>query len=269
MLSTAIVVFREVLEIALILSVVMAATCDLAGRNKWVGIGILGGVLGSVAVAFFAEFISGAAEGMGQELFNAMILLTASVVIGGTALWMSKHAREMTAHLRHVSNQVIDGHIPLYSIAVVIALAVLREGAEIVLFVYGMIASGQSITEIVSGSAIGFAGGSAFGIALYFGMIAISPRYIFAVTTWLLILLCAGLAATAAQFLSSAGWFELMSAEVWDTSAIISDGGIVGKTLHALFGYTAKPMQIQVVFYLVALVVLVTSKWFLAKKPVN
>ncbi|MCE3232755.1 MAG: High-affinity Fe2+/Pb2+ permease [Rickettsiaceae bacterium] len=253
MLSAAIVIFREILEIALILGVVMAATKELAGRNKWVLGGIGLGVIGSGLVAFFASAIANAAEGLGQELFNAMILLTAAAVIGGTALWMGKHAREMTLHLQHVSNEVIAGNMPLYSIALVIALAVLREGAEIVLFVHGMIASGQEISSIITGSAIGFSGGLLVGLALYFGLISISPRYIFKVTTWLLILLCAGMAATASQFLVSAGWFAEFSEQVWDTSAFVSDAGIAGQTLHALFGYTAQPMQIQVIFYAVAL----------------
>jgi high-affinity iron transporter len=267
MLSTAIVIFREILEIALILSVVIAATKELAGRNKWIIGGILAGILGSLLIAIFAEVIAGAAEGMGQELFNASILLAASFVIGGTALWMSKHARELTQHLRKVSSDVIKGDLPFYSIAIVIALAIVREGAEIILFVHGMIASGQDLSSIITGSAVGFAGGSFMGLALYFGMISISPRYIFSVTTWLLILLCAGMSATAAQFLSSAGWFASLSQQMWDTSFMISDAGLAGRTLHALFGYTAQPIAIQIIFYVLTLVVLLVAKRLINHKP--
>jgi high-affinity iron transporter len=267
MLSTAIVIFREILEISLILSVIMAATRELEGRNKWVLFGILGGIFGAGLVAVFAEVIAGAAEGLGQELFNAVILLTAAVVIAGTALWMSKHAREMTAHLKHVSNSVIEGSMPLHSIAVVIALAILREGSEIILFVHGMMASGQDMASIAAGSAAGFAGGASLGFALYMGLVSISPKHVFGVTTWLLIFLCAGMAATAAQFLVSAGWFAGWEAQLWDTSSIISDGSIAGKTLHALFGYAAKPLLIQIIFYLTTIAVLLVAKKIINHKP--
>jgi len=266
MLSTAIVIFREVLEIAIILSVVIAATNGLKGRSKWIWAGIFAGLAGSALVAIFARTISNAAEGMGQELFNAGILLTAAIVIGGTALWMSKHAREMTKRIKVVSTSVIDGELPFYSIAIVIALAIVREGAEIVLFTYGMIASGQSLNSIFLGSAIGFVGGGLVGGALYAGLITMSHKHIFQVTTWLLIFLCAGMASTAAKYLVSAGHFETLTAQIWDTSFILSDNTIIGEIMHILFGYTDQPMQIQAIFYVSALVLLIGSKYFINKK---
>jgi len=269
MLATSIIIFREILEIAIILSVVMVAAKELEHRNRWVAIGLGAGILGSCLVAFFAQSISNAAEGMGQEFFNAMVLLAAAFVIGMTALWMSKHAKELTAHLRHVSNEVIQGNMPLYSIAIVIALAVLREGAEIVLFTHGMIASGKSISSILAGSAMGFTAGIIVGASMYFGLLKISTKHVFTVTTWLLIFLCAGMAATAAQYLASAGWFESLSYQLWNTSAIISDSSMVGKVLHALFGYTARPLAIQVAFYVVTLITLVVAMKIINYKPTS
>jgi high-affinity iron transporter len=267
MLSTSIVIFREILEIAIILSVVMVASKELEHRNRWVAIGVLAGISGSVIVAIFAQSIANAAEGMGQEFFNASILLTATVVIGATALWMSKHAKHLTAHLRHVSTEVIQGNLPLYSISVVIGLAILREGAEIVLFTHGMIASGQSIASILIGSAMGFALGSAVGAAMYFGLLKISPKHVFGVTTWLLMFLCAGMAATAAKYLVSAGWFESLSNQLWDSSFILDDANVFGQILHALLGYTARPMALQFIFYLTTLGILIMSMKLINRKP--
>jgi high-affinity iron transporter len=73
MLATAIIVFREVLEAALIVGIVMAASRGAAGRGFWVGGGIVGGVLGALGVAAAAGTIAAMAEGMGQELFDAAI----------------------------------------------------------------------------------------------------------------------------------------------------------------------------------------------------
>jgi high-affinity iron transporter len=71
MFGTALIVFREVLEAALIIGIVAAATRDIPGRSRyiWAGIGL--GIFGSILVAGMAEAISGFAQGMGQEIFNA------------------------------------------------------------------------------------------------------------------------------------------------------------------------------------------------------
>lgn len=249
MFSAAIVVFREIFEVALILGVILASTAGLAGRGRWVCAGLAAGVLGAMAVAYFAEAISHAARGLGQELFNAGVLIAAAAVISWTALWMRQHGRVVTQRLKKMGRDMLEGQIPLYTMALVVALAVLREGAEIVLFTYGMIAAGQGIASILIGSAIGLAGGSAAGALLYFGLLRIPPKHIFRVTTWMLILLSAGMASMAAKFLVAAGYFGGASEVVWDSSGLLPEGGVLGQTLHVLLGYAEQPMQIQLIFY--------------------
>jgi len=249
MYSTAIVVFREIFEVALILGVILASTRGLAHRTRWILAGIGGGVLGALIVAYFAQTISMAAEGLGQELFNAGILLTAAAVISWTALWMRQHGRELTQRLRQMGQALLEGQTPLYTMALVIALAVLREGAEIVLFTYGMIAAGQGIGSILAGSAIGLAGGVLAGALLYFGLLRIPTKYIFRVTTWMLILLSAGMASMAAQYLVSAGYFLNYADVMWDSSGLLPEASVLGQALHTLLGYTEQPMQIQLIFY--------------------
>ncbi len=249
MLSTAIVIFRESLEISLILGIVLAATRDLPGRLYWIVGGALAGVFGAGLVAYFADTISNMAQGAGQELFNAGVLFTAAMFIGWTVLWMRKHVRDMSAKLRQVGMDVTAGNLPRYSLSAIIALAMLREGSEIVLFIYGMIASGETGTSIISGSLLGILLGTAAGVAFYAGLIRMSAKYMLQVTSWILMLLVAGLAAQAVGFLTAAGYFDTMSHPVWDTSWLLSDGSLVGQALHSLIGYCAKPTTIQLMIY--------------------
>ena len=93
MLATAIIVFREVLEAALIVGVVLAASRGVIRRGAWVAGGIAAGVLGATLVAAGAEGIQQAAAGMGQEVFNAVILLTAVAMLGWHNIWMTRHGR--------------------------------------------------------------------------------------------------------------------------------------------------------------------------------
>ena len=125
MLPTAIIVFREVLEAALIVGIVMAASRGALGRGLWVSGGIAAGVLGACLVALFAATIAAAAQGMGQELFDAGILFAAVCMLGWHNVWMSSHGRELAANAVKLGNEVRSGVRPLWALAFVVALAVL------------------------------------------------------------------------------------------------------------------------------------------------
>ena len=272
MFSTIVIIFREVLEIALILGVLLAATRDLTSRGKWVWTGITAGILGAVIVAIFAGRISEAVQGMGQEVFNALVLFLASILIGWTVIWMRRHARILTQHLKEVGRAVCEGKKPLYTLAVVIALAVLREGSEIVLFIAGIFASGQSILAIVTGSVAGLISGAMVGSAIYYGLIKISPRVFFSVTSWMLIFLAAGMVSQAVGFLQAGGFIPIFSSTLWDSSHIISENSFLGSFLHALIGYTDRPSGIQLISYMITLggiAVILKSYGALPPAPAN
>lgn len=258
MLSTAIVIFRETLEIAMILGVVLAATRGLSGRLPWIAGGFAAGAGGAGLVALSTGELSHAFSGLGQELFNAGVLFAAAIMIGWTVLWMHKHAREMSANLKQVGHDVATGAMPLYSLSLIVGLSLLREGSEIVLFIYGMLLSGQSAASITGGTLAGLALGITAGIMLYYGLLKIPARYALKVTSRLLILLVAGLMSQCAGFLSAAGYFSDFSTPVWDSSWLLSEDSIIGKTLHSLIGYSAEPTAIQLVFYAVTLGCIVT-----------
>src|SRR5512141_558467 len=141
MLATAIIVFREVLEAALVVSIVLAATRGVVRRGLWVSGGVLGGLLGATAVALFADAIASAASGVGQELLNAAILFLAVIMLAWHNVWMSRHGRELASSLKSVGAAVRGGTRPMHVLAAVVGMAVLREGSELVLFLYGVAAS--------------------------------------------------------------------------------------------------------------------------------
>jgi high-affinity iron transporter len=249
MLANLLLVFREVLEAALIVSIVAAATRGVARRGRWIGGGIALGVLGAVLVAMFAGSIAEAMSGMGQEWFNAAVLLAAVAMIGWHVIWMSKHGRELAHQMKEVGNAVSSGNRPLTALLVVVAIAVLREGSEVVLFGYGLLASGESVGGLALGGALGLLAGVALGFALYFGLLKIPMKHFFSATNGLLVLLAAGLASEAAGKLVQADALPTLVDTLWDSSWLLSDGSIVGKALHILVGYTAQPSGMQMLFY--------------------
>ena len=257
MLGIGVLVLREVLEASLIISVVCAATRGIPDRGRWVGFGVASGVGGALLVAAFAGAIASAVSGIGQEVFNASVLLAAVVMIGWHAIWMSSHGKALVTKLKSVGSEVSVGHRPLAALLVVVAIAVLREGSEAVLFVYAQAANGSDWIDLVAGVGAGILGGAAIGLALYLGLLRIPMRYFFTATNWLLLLVAAGMAAQAANFLVQADLLPALGPRLWDTSALLSDRSLFGQTLHALIGYDARPAGIQLAFYFVTVVIIV------------
>jgi len=253
MLGALIIVFREVLEAGLIIGIVMATTRGVVGRGRWVNVGIIGGVLGAGIVAMFANVISEAFQGAGQELFNAGVLGAAVVMLMWHNAWMARHGREIADEMRRVGAAVSEGAKPLTALAIVVGLAVLREGSEVVLFLYGIMASGTSVSSTLAGGVLGIAAGAVFTALTYYGLLAIPNRYIFSVTSWLIALLAAGMAAQAVHFLNNAGFLVMLDRTVWDTSWLLSEGSIPGRLFHALIGYTERPTEMQLLVYIATL----------------
>jgi len=266
MLSSAVIIFREVLEAALIVGIVLSATRGVAGRRMMVSAGIGAGIVGACVIALFADVIAGAAEGLGQELLNASVLFAAAGMLGWHNLWMARHGRELAAQMNSVGRAVSEGSRPLYALGVVVALAVLREGAEVVLFGYGLAAGGSGLTSMAGGAALGLAAGVAAGAALYLGLLRIPTRHLFTVISWLLVLLAAGLAASATGYLVQAGMMPAIKPEMWDTSSVLSQHSVAGQTLHTLIGYSDRPSGMQLLVYVAALA-LMTGLTFAARRP--
>jgi high-affinity iron transporter len=256
-LAALIIVFREVFEAGLIVGIVLAVTRSVPHRNRWIVGGVLAGVAAACVVAAFAGVLSELFEGMGQELFNATILGVAVVMLTWHNVWMARHGKEMAGELRAVGQAVAEGSKSLLALAVVVGVAVLREGSEVALFLYGVAASdGGSAMGLLLGGLIGLALGGSVCLLTYFGLLRIPPRALFTTTTVLITLLAAGMAAQAVAFLARANWLTALDKVMWDTSWLLPEDSILGRTLHTLIGYTDQPTQMQLAIY--AGVILVT-----------
>src|SRR5205814_4648259 len=106
------------------------------------------------------------------------------------------------------------------------------------------------------GGGLGLAAGVAAGAGIYFGLVHIPMRHLFAVTSWLILLLAAGMASQAAAFLLQADLLPPLGQSLWDTSFVLADQSLTGRVLHVLVGYTAQPAGIQLVFYLATLLII-------------
>jgi high-affinity iron transporter len=256
MLAALIIVFREVFEAGLVIGIVLAVTRSVRGRNRWIGGGVLAGVLAACIVAIFAGAIAHLFAGMGQELFNAAILCIAVAMLTWHNVWMARHGSELAGELRAAGQAVAEGKKSLLALAIVVGVAVLREGSEVVLFLYGVLATEtETSLGVAFGGLLGLALGAAVCLLTYFGLLRIPARALFATTTVLIALLAAGMAAQAAAFLERANWLTALDNVVWDSGWLLSDSSIAGRALHTLIGYTDQPTAMQLTVYLAILLI--------------
>ena len=268
MLASLLIVFREVFEAGLIVGIVMAVTSGVTGRGRWVAGGVAAGVLGACVMAVFTGGLSQLFSGNGQELFNAGILSFAVVMLGWHNVWMARHGRELAAEMRAAGEAVVTGSKSLFALAVVVTVAVLREGSEVVLFLYGIAASeGGANAGMVIGGFIGLILGSLVCLLTYLGLITIPARYLFAVTSTLITFLAAGMAAQAIAFLEQANVLTALDQTAWDTSWILSDASFLGRALHTLIGYVDQPTAMQLIVYAATLAAIMVLMKLFAVSP--
>ncbi len=262
MFGPALIIFRETLEAALVLGIVAAATRGVSRRSLWLLLGVLAGLIGSGLIAALTETIAGLADGSGQELFNAAVLGVAVLMLGWHHVWMATHGAELARDARQVGNEVREGNRELSAIALLVALTVLREGAESVLFLHGMAsASDSSLMKVLAGGALGLLGGSALGLVMYLGLMRIPLRWFFSVTGILLVLLAGGLASQMARYLIQADWLPALAEPLWDSTALLSSTSLGGSVMHVLIGYEPSPSGMQIIFYTstIAVILLLAS----------
>ena len=261
MFATAIIVFRETLEAALFVGIMAAATRGLAGRSRWLTAGVLAGSAGALALAAGAEQIGALANGVGQDLVNASILMVALIMLTWHCVWISNQGAQAAAEARALGSSFKQGQRAPWALMIVVALSVLREGAETVLFVAGY-ASGSGSTGTFVGAVAGVLCGSAIGALIYLGLSRVPVQRMFAVTNTLILLLAASIASQLARALSQAGLISAWGQPVWDTSRLLRVDSPVGTLAHALVGYEAQPTGLQLAFYALALLVIVSgSRW--------
>jgi high-affinity iron transporter len=249
MFAAALIVFREVLEASLIVTIIMAATRGVLYRGKWISLGIAGGVTGAGIVAYCTSALATLFDGAGQDIVNASILFLAVALIGWHIIWMNSHGRQIATQMRAVGHSVANGSKHMSILAIVVGLAVMREGSEIVLMLQGLWAGSGGPAVMIGGAMLGLGAGVSVSVLMYLGFLVLPLPRVFAATNVVLVLIAAGMAARAANFLVQAGLVQPFGSRVWDSSGLISDQSAIGQVLSALVGYIARPSGIEVACY--------------------
>lgn len=268
MFKIALVVFREFLEIAILIGIIMAVTEKINKSRFYIIFGSILGVMGSALIAFFARALAVSFNGLGDEILNSCIILAAVCMIAWTIVWMQNYGNKVKKNLGDLSEKITAGIAGCYMLVLTVAITILREGTEIILLIFSIASVEKlNIDNYLIGLGIGAISGILVGTIIYWGLLKFASKYIFNISSILLMLVAAGLASEAAGILTSTGIISVLSDQLWDSSWLLDDMSVGGKIINIVTGYNSRPNGMQVVFYFSTICLI----WILTKinKSIN
>ena len=250
MLAVIIIILREMLEICLIVGMISAALKEFDYRKKVILLGMFIGLSISVCLAFTLNGINMLFDGEGQEYLNIFMLSSSILCVAWTLLWISDYSKKLANKVHDTSIKMKEEDVSIWPMILLIVFTFMREGGELILFLFGLSAGGIESYDMIIGVAIGGAMGVVFGFGIYSGLINLKIKKFFKVINILLLLLAAGMASQLASYIAAIDLISSFSSTMWDSSRFISDGSVLGKLLNGLIGYSSRPTVLQVMFYL-------------------
>ena len=247
LLTSVILVLREVLEAALLLSILLAMSHYLGLKTRWIYVALVAGIVGSVVYGQYLGVVSEWFDGMGQELFNALMQLAiyGLLLLTGALLVLNR-----TGTPRNLS-------LLLWTMVLAVALAALREGAEIYIYLNALRQQDDLLQGALLGALIGAGIGFSIGALFYYLLLGLPHRHRLISALVLLTLVASGLCLQATQLLEQADWLPAQQ-PLWDTSALLSENSLLGQLLYALLGYEATPTPISMFAYFCSLLLMAT-----------
>ncbi len=245
------VVWRESLEAFLIAGILYAwlkGNDDTCKGRRALFIGLAAGVGLALLLGWALLTVQDELSGNALEAFQIGTLLVAAGLITQMVLWMRKNGRHMKARL-HADLSAAAEKSGFVGVAVVAALAVAREGAETVIFLYGMSQEGD-YGALIGGALAGFAGAAATAWLAAKSLARLNIGLLLRLSSILLLVLASALLVMAVDRLIGSGWLPALVDPVWDSSRLIDDTTKGGKLLADFSGYRARPALSVLLAYL-------------------
>jgi high-affinity iron transporter len=267
MISSFVITFREMLEAALIVGIILSYLAKTKQRkyDNVVYVGIGAGVIASVIGAWLFVLVAGDFEGIGEQIFGGVTTLVGAALLTTMILWMRKQKNIAGALESRIAEKIsgVNG-FGLFSLVFV---SVFREGIETVIFLGA--ANFVSSENNIVGALLGIVAAVILGYLIFVGSMKINLKKFFSITGILLIIFAAGLVVHGIDELQEAGIVQPLVAHLWDlnppvnpdgTFPLLHEDGLLGSILHDLFGYVADPSLIEVASY-AAYILLVFVAW--------
>lgn len=253
LINSVILVLREVLEAAMVVSVLLALSRNLHISAKWLlwSLPITG--LFILLFSSSLDALTDAFDGAGQEVVSAGLQTAVFAGIVGVVF---------------VAELLRSGRDGLYRqlrwlMAVTVVCAMIREGSEILIYITAFAAFEESRAAVFAGSGIGAGIGISLGVLMYAALRAMPAETSYKLCIFVMALIGAGMVMQSTMLLEQVDWLQ-PGPGLWDSSELVSEQSIAGQLLYAVFGYEATPGLTQVLLYLGS-VALVVAAWALPR----
>ncbi len=257
MLQSFVIMFRETLEAALVVGIVLAYLGKIGQtrHNRWVYLGIAAGVAGSLAGAFLFQRLAGGFEGRAEQVFEGLVMAVGAGLLTTMILWMMRRAAGMAADVRRRVDQGLSASRGA-GLFLLVFVSILREGIEAVIFLGAARFASQG--NNLAGALLGLAAAVVLGYLITAGALRINLHVFFTVVNVVLILFAAGLIAHGVHELQEAGWLPTVVEHIWDINPRVAPGGAypllhengyIGSLARGLFGYNGNPSLLEVILY--------------------
>jgi high-affinity iron transporter len=269
MIASFILTFREVLEAALVISIVLGyiAKINKPEFKKWVWFGTLAGVIASIIGKFLFDYAIGGFEGQAEELFEGFAMIIGAILISTMIFWMAGQKNIAISLEKRVDVQVSSSK--KWGIFFLVFMSIIREGIELVIFLAAAEFASESLGWL--GTLLGFVTAIVLGVLLYFGSIQFNIKTFFNITSIILIMFAAGLIAHGIHELQEGGLIPYVIYPLFDLNSRfpiphpLNENSPIGSILKALFGYNGNPGLIELIGYGVYLIAIVTL-WIIRSK---
>ncbi|MEH6610687.1 MAG: FTR1 family protein [Halioglobus sp.] len=242
LIDAVILVLREVLEAAVLVSVLIALSMHLRLRPSWLLWSVPLALLAIVVFASSLAAITDALDGAGQEVANAAL----QIAVYGLLVVIASRCFSSLPQKKRKQSAVY------WLMMLAVCFAMVREGSEVWIYVSGFAAVEDYRTAVYLGSAIGASIGMSVGALLFAVLRAMPESYSVRTMLLALCLIGAGMVMQATMLLEQVDWLPA-GKSVWDSSALVSEQSITGELLYAVFGYESSPSYLQLALYLASL----------------
>ena len=247
LLSSVIIILREVLEAALLFSVLIALSKQMGINLRWLVWSLLFGLLGAFTYGLNINLVSDWFDGVGQEVTNALIQLVIYVMLVVYMLLLSSFTFNQNS-MPHMMKSIIS-----LIMVIIISLAISREGAEIILYFLSVTHNNSYFLTVLVGMTIGASIGISIGLLFYYLLISLKPQPSIFIGLIFLLIVSAGMVSQASLLLIQADWLP-SQLPLWDSSDFLSEKSVFGQLMYALMGYESTPTPIQAGLYLLGFI---------------
>jgi high-affinity iron transporter len=258
MIGTFIISWRESIEAALLVGILMVYLKKIGQQRKFVYIyiGVLFGILASLLFGYLSSRVSFLFEGPGEEIFSASILLLAVMILTYMVVWMSDQAKHLKGKIQQKVDSVFEQK-KLWALSFLAFSGVFREGIETVLFLWGIFIQNQGTTSFSLALMSGVSGIILAVLMAWFffrGFGHLDMKKFFQMTGVILLFMSAGMLVAAIGKLESAGWIPPLLNRIWDSTWLIDERSLFGHLFSGFLGYRSKPTLMEILAYLIYLI---------------